>query len=48
MTALIQQGQTTQEAADHVMSQLPTRRADSPVDRQHVQTSIIENNQRHI
>ncbi|MEM9156698.1 MAG: hypothetical protein AAGB13_16975 [Cyanobacteria bacterium P01_F01_bin.33] len=31
MAALIQQGQTTQEAADQVLQQLPTRRADSPV-----------------
>lgn len=41
MAVLIQQGQTTQEAADQVLRQLPTRRADSPVDTRHVQSSEL-------
>ncbi|EKU97094.1 hypothetical protein Lepto7375DRAFT_0964 [Leptolyngbya sp. PCC 7375] len=41
MAALIQQGQTTQEAADQVLRQLPTRRADSPVDMRQVQSSEL-------
>ncbi|MBE9068607.1 hypothetical protein IQ260_18330 [Leptolyngbya cf. ectocarpi LEGE 11479] len=41
MAALIQQGQTTSEAADQVMNQLPTRRADSPVDMRQVQSSEL-------
>ncbi len=41
MAALIQQGQTTQEAADQVLRQLPTRRVDSPVDMRQVQSSEL-------
>ena len=41
MAALIQQGQTTQEAADQVLRQLPTRRADSPVDKRQMQSSEL-------
>lgn len=43
MAALIQQGQTTQEAADQVLRQLPTRRANSPVDMRQVQSSELAN-----
>ncbi len=41
MAALVRQGQTTQEAADQVLKQLPTRRADSPVDIRHMDSSAI-------
>lgn len=41
MAALIQQGQTTQEAADQVLRQLPTRRPDSPVDMRQVHSSEL-------
>ncbi len=41
MAALVRQGQTTQEAADQVLKQLPTRRADSPVDIRHIDSSAI-------
>lgn len=41
MAALIQKGQTTEEAADQVLNRLPTRRADSLVDTRHVQSSEL-------
>ncbi|MEM9808483.1 MAG: hypothetical protein AAF959_24750 [Cyanobacteria bacterium P01_D01_bin.56] len=41
MAALIQQGQTTSEAADQVLNQLPTRRADSLVDMRQVPSSEL-------
>lgn len=41
MAALIQQGQTTEEAADQVLNRLPTRRADSLVDTRHIKFGVF-------
>ncbi len=41
MAALIQQGSTTEEAADQVLNQLSNRPADSPADIRQVDTSAI-------
>ena len=43
MAALIQQGSTTEEAADQVLNQLSNRPADSPADIRQVDTSAIAN-----
>ncbi|NEP15445.1 MAG: hypothetical protein F6J97_00910 [Leptolyngbya sp. SIO4C1] len=45
MAALVQQGQTTEEAADQVLAKLPSNRAnsraDSPVDTRHIGSSAL-------